>query len=144
MKIVINGCYGGFGLSHAAVMEYAKRKGITLYARPGEVDRNRGVTDPAEAYMVEYLTVPPDEYDALRAADKAKGSYKDSNAVYWSYYEIDRTDPVLVEMIEGDDEGEFNGRHASLHVVEIPDGVEWELDEYDGIESVHEKHRSWS
>lgn len=28
--------------------------------------------------------------------------------------------------------------------VEIPDGIEWELDEYDGLESVHECHRSWS
>jgi hypothetical protein len=32
---------------------------------------------------------------------------------------------------------------AKLEVVEIPDGVEWEIDEYDGIETVDEKHRSW-
>ena len=29
-------------------------------------------------------------------------------------------------------------------IVEVPDGGEWELDEYDGIEHVAEKHRTWS
>jgi hypothetical protein len=28
-------------------------------------------------------------------------------------------------------------------VVEIPDGVEWEIAEYDGLEWVAEKHRTW-
>ena len=27
---------------------------------------------------------------------------------------------------------------------EIPDDVEWEIDDYDGIETIHEVHRSWS
>lgn len=30
MKIVINACYGGFGLSHEAVLRYAEIKGINL------------------------------------------------------------------------------------------------------------------
>ena len=28
-------------------------------------------------------------------------------------------------------------------IIEIPDDIEWEIDNYDGIESIHEKHRSW-
>jgi len=28
-------------------------------------------------------------------------------------------------------------------VVDIPDDIEYEIDDYDGIESVHEAHRSW-
>lgn len=150
MKIVINGCYGGFGLSHEAIMEYAKRKGITLHARPSEQDRQRGVTDPAKAFMVEYLTVPPEEYDRQRevereaARDGSGRDFSKSNAMYWSHYDIERTDPILVAMIEEDEEGKYDGPHASLHVVEIPDGVNWEIDEYDGIESIHETHRSWA
>ena len=38
---------------------------------------------------------------------------------------------------------EANGDHASLVVVEIPDNVKYEIDEYNGQESIHEVHRSW-
>ena len=53
-----------------------------------------------------------------------------------------RNDPRLVECVEtlGD---KANGDSARLHVVEIPDDVDWYIDEYDGIESIHERHRIW-
>ena len=34
-------------------------------------------------------------------------------------------------------------RYDLLLIVEIPDGIEWEIWDYDGKESVHEKHRHW-
>lgn len=37
-----------------------------------------------------------------------------------------------------------SGGFASLKIVEIPDDVEWEICEYDGLEWVAEKHRKWS
>ena len=54
-----------------------------------------------------------------------------------------RADPLLVQVVEelGD---KANGSHAKLKIVEIPDGVKWEIDQYDGMESVDEVHRSWS
>lgn len=36
-----------------------------------------------------------------------------------------------------------NGGSANLKVVEIPDDVEWEIEAYDGLEWVAEKHRTW-
>ena len=36
-----------------------------------------------------------------------------------------------------------NGRYSELKIVEIPDGIEWEISEYDGLETVEEKHRNW-
>jgi hypothetical protein len=36
-----------------------------------------------------------------------------------------------------------SGSHSELAIVEIPDDVEWEIDEYDGREHVAEKHRTW-
>ena len=53
-----------------------------------------------------------------------------------------RADPKLVECVErlGD---AASGRYAHLKVVEIPDGIEYEISNYDGIETIHEKHRVW-
>lgn len=59
---------------------------------------------------------------------------------YYAY----RADPRLIEAIEKIGEKEASGRVASLKVVEIPDGTDWEIDEYDGWESIHESHRVWS
>jgi len=92
MKVVINGCFGGFGLSDAAFDEYKNREGIT----------------------------DPDFY----------------------YYDIPRDCPVLVAMVEEQGTA-INGTFSDLKVVEIPDGVNWYIAEYDGLEHVAERHRTW-
>jgi hypothetical protein len=54
----------------------------------------------------------------------------------------DRADPDLVAAVKklGD---KANGTYADLSVVEIPDGIEYTMEEYDGIEWIAEKHRTW-
>lgn len=37
-----------------------------------------------------------------------------------------------------------NGPHASLKIVKIPEGTNWEISDYDGNETVEEQHQSWS
>lgn len=37
-----------------------------------------------------------------------------------------------------------DGKCAELKIIEIPDDIEWEIEEYDGWEHVAEKHRVWS
>lgn len=37
-----------------------------------------------------------------------------------------------------------SGRGSQLHIVEIPDNVEWSIMDYDGVEWVAEKHRTWT
>ena len=90
MKIVVNRCYGGFGLSEAAI----------------------------------------------RLLDERLPNHK-------SQWSIERTDPVLVQIVEELGSKAAGGRFSELEVVEIPDGVQWEMDDYDGIETIHEVHRSW-
>ena len=36
-----------------------------------------------------------------------------------------------------------NGPNAELKVVEIPDGIDWTIEEYDGVEWIAEVHRTW-
>lgn len=54
----------------------------------------------------------------------------------WEADDLDRYDPDLVKVVEtlGKD---ANGDCAKLHVVEIPNNAsDWELSDYDGIESI--------
>jgi hypothetical protein len=113
MKIVINRDFGGYGLSDQAVREYGKRKGLNL------------VEDGPDDHGFTYFYV--NEID-------------ENN--YFSDREIERDDPVLVEIVERLG-SESNGRYSDLKIVEIPDDVDWEVMEYDGMEHIAEKHRTW-
>lgn len=103
MKIVINSCYGGFGLSREALDMYCAEKGLD----PGEWNR------------------------------------------IWKFYaninhrDIARDDDVLIRIVEclG---AKANGECADLKIVEIPDDVNWYVEEYDGFEHIAERHRIWS
>ena len=59
-----------------------------------------------------------------------------------SEYDIERDDPKLVAVVEsmGD---KATGRDSNLKIVEIPDDVQYFIDEYDGIECIRENHRVW-
>ena len=112
MKIVINNCHGGFGLSHEAMLLYGKIKGLNIV---WEVDKSK-----LYHYYIGEI----------------------SEDTYFADWDIQRTDPALIEVVEklGENAG---GRGAELKVVEIPDDVDWQLQEYDGNEWIAEKHRTW-
>ena len=134
MKIVINSCYGGFGLSHKAIMAYAKRKGFKLYpwaSVPKEMEIKESEVE--NHLFVHYTKVPLIEY-------KKQSQYANKN--YFSARDIKRTDPDLIDVVKklGD---EANGKCADLKIIEIPEGIKYEISEYDGIETVKEAHKSW-
>lgn len=54
-----------------------------------------------------------------------------------------RSDAIMLQVIEEMGPA-ADGECASISVIEIPDDVEWEVEEYDGREWVAEKHRVWS
>lgn len=137
MKIIINRCFGGFSISDAAVKRYAELKGITLYP---EIVRARII----------WWTIPPEKRPAKPIGNwlsQPPVDRSDYNECYrnntLSNRPGDRTDSVLIQVIEelGKD---ANGRFADLAIIEIPDDVEWEIEEYDGVEWIAEKHRTWS
>ena len=140
MKIVINRCFGGYGLSHEAVMRYLELKGITVYPEQGE---------GTWKFWTYWLVKPEDRLEEKEGADFYAMSIEDRQAYNKQYSDetfvdgdIARNDSVLVQVVEelGD---VANGEHAELAIVEIPDDVEWEISEYDGSEHVAEKHRVW-
>lgn len=58
-------------------------------------------------------------------------------------YNAYRSDKRLIKAIEKIGNKESSGDLAKIVIVEIPDGIDFEIENYDGMESIHEKHRSW-
>ena len=84
---------------------------------------------------------PHEEFYAMPLA--ARKAYND---VYTAQIicrsDIERNDPVLVQVVEQLGKAAW-GDYSELKVVEVPDGVDWYIDEYDGKERVAETHRVW-
>ncbi len=144
MKVVINNCYGGFGLSLKAQEEYLKLIGKEAYFyvqtkhsfREGEEEHKKVTSSHSESLFTTVFTKDFGEtYETI--------SDKDYEKYNFYYNDIERTDPNLVSVVESLGK-EANGDCASLTIVEIPDGVSWTIDEYDGIEHIAEEHRTWS
>ena len=116
MKVVINDCYGGFDLSERAIMRYAEIKGIKLYKNYIE-------------YGIAYTTQP------------AKTN-KEIDQFFWSVHRIHRDDPALVQVVEELGRS-ANTQVSFLKVIDIPEGIEWDLEEHAGNEWIAEAHRTW-
>ena len=158
MKIVINKCYGGFGLSPKAIKMWAERKGRKCYffeQRDKEGKINFNVYNPITLEEAEKDFVPsvfdiPNPNKILKRKKPwekmTEKEHKEYNDLYkkHSIYEkdIDRTDIDLVAVVEELGEA-ANGSCAKLSIIEIPQNVEYEIEEYDGIEHIAEKHRTW-
>ena len=56
--------------------------------------------------------------------------------------EIPRDDEHLIAVIELMGRA-ANGGYAELKIIEIPNDVNWYVEEYDGLEWVAERHRTW-
>lgn len=141
MKIVINACFGGFELSHEGVMRYAEIKGLALYPFLDYI--TRGVYKEQAVIgnlklLHHYSQVPLDGLSLDQEGDPILPS-----GAYFSPSGISRTDPALIQTVE-ELKDAANGKCAALKIVEIPDGVEWEIEEYDGNEHIAEIHRIWN
>jgi hypothetical protein len=111
MKILVNRCHGGFGLSDEAFEKYFEYKGI----------------------------------DFVKDNEKGFGGgsiYFDSKGKVLTYYNIPRDDLDLIKVVE-EFKDKADGNFSKLEIVEIPDDVEWEIEEYDGNEWIAEVHRTW-
>lgn len=120
MKVVINRCFGGFGISNLAFEKLLERKGIEYTKVPAKYPIKGNVSDYYKAGGMlggdDYLC----EYDFFD----------------------NRADLDLVAVVEELGKESW-GWASELAVVEIPDGIKWHIREYDGIEHVAEDHRTW-
>jgi len=112
--IVINSCFGGFGLSYLAQVAYLDRAGIAYTVE------DRESRDSTQRYGPRIL---------VKGLD-------------WHPDSIPRDDPILVSVVQ-DLKEDANSAHSDLIIVKIPVDVKWIIQNYDGIETVAEQHRTW-
>lgn len=120
MKVVINCCYGGYGLSLEARKRILDIKGVS--------------------YEIKRYT----EYDGRLSKDEDLFGLDGKHYGRYSpiFSDLERHDPILVQVVE--ELKEKAGDWASkLEIVEIPDDVKYTIEEYDGYEHVAEAHRTW-
>jgi hypothetical protein len=119
MKVAINTCFGGFGISDEAFEKLLERKGIAF--------------DKVEK-----------ESSFLGATYYQAGHAGDDDYYISNYDQYDnRADPDLIAVIEEMGQ-KANSWAADIRIVEVPDDAKWHIHEYDGLEHVAEDHRTWS
>lgn len=138
MEVVINKCFGGFGLSPIAVKEYAKLSGFNVYGYVTDYSDLRKTIrykdDGRKNYCIFWLM---DDVGDNPTSDEL------NNANWFHETLLDRNDKILIKVVKKLKE-KANGMCAKLRIVKIPDGVDYEIEEYDGAEHIAEKHRTWS
>ena len=133
MKVVINSCFGGFGLSDEAWAWLIKNR-EWIPKTYDELDEVKYDERPLK-WVHDYDLETDEKYTESRGL---MGRF---------YYGADREPKFrshadIVEVVELMKE-RASSRFASLTIVDVPDDVEWEIKEYDGNEHVAEVHRTW-
>ncbi len=139
-RVVINNCHGGFGLSNDAVLRYLELSSVPVWCE-----------EQNSLIPFKYWLVPPgpnrlsdpssDEWADMTIQERQAHNQAYSKQVFYDR-EVPRDDPFLVRTVL--ELGKMaNGRCAELKVVEIPEDVDWIIEEYDGLEWIAERHRTW-
>jgi len=144
-KVVINVCFGGFGLSDEAyewliaygvkVQKYHEQergKNGRYMDQPlndGEVIFDRGLTPMGE--------------DSLNDLYYKSVGRSSMSSRYWECWtDKKREHPLVVKCVK-ELGTKADGRCAELKIVSIPADVDYEIDEHDGWEHIAEVHRTW-
>ena len=146
MKILKNNCFGGYSLSPKAIKRVAELKGKECFFFEGGLfeDYTPITIEEAEkdVFFSAFSIPNPNEVIRVHKGEEVV----EFNNIYDKYCldsRPDRTDPDVIKAVEELGTKVASGRMASLEIVEIPDGIEYEIDEYDGSETIREKHRTW-
>lgn len=139
MRLVINKRFGGFGLSIEALYKCVKENSPLVtqyhYGEPGFTN------DWAKFEKEEAI----EDYKEYKTSHWHRFLYDAENKILYTFnkHEWNRSEPELIALVE-EMGAEANGDYAELKIVEIPDDVEFYISDYDGVETIREKHRSWS
>jgi len=150
MKVVINKCYGGFHLSVEAVKRLYVLKDPHLEVM--SIKKYYGIYNKSTRDInIKYKYCDKNgKLDMKKVNEDAKwmgrliiGDNYIFDEHHWGHKSEIRACPLLIKVIEELGDKANHSSVSNLKIVTIPDAIEWEIGEYDGIEWIDEKHRSW-
>ena len=103
MKVLINNCYGGFGLSHEACKLWLERNNISFIENKDNYGDMQFIID-GDINYVSHL--------------------------------ISRDDSTMIQIFEEKGSEFVSGYCSELILVEVPDGCQYRIGEYDGMEDI--------
>lgn len=137
MKILINRQFGGFGVSREVLLKlikmkskFVKKETTKKYFGKDEVKDLKKFEPYKEGYLQQEFI------DDWLVKGKFVFYIDDERSNEF------RTDKVVIKIVKELGK-KANGMCAALEIVEIPDNIEFEIEEYDGLEHIAEKHRTW-
>jgi hypothetical protein len=139
-KVIINSCFGGFGVSHEAVLRWCELNEINVWPAKGKYDMWMYWTcEPTDSRRIQLDSIDFDKLD-----HSGRGAYNTLHSEITLPYMsgLDRTDKTMIKVVKEMGEKSW-GDCARLSIVEIPNNVKWEIQEYDGMEHIAEVHRTW-
>ena len=128
-----------------------RRQGRTLGKNKGAKPHECYTIAPSAPKMPKKIVVNRC-FGGFNLSETAKNMYNQATAgiprpEHWHMItDVDRDDPFLVQIVENMGVEAASGDFSKLAIVEIPDDVPadgWIIQEYDGVEWVAEKHRTW-
>lgn len=135
MKIVINACFGGFGMSDEAIELYKK---YIESKDPDIVFTDDFFSRKASNHSLHWSQhVRLDQ--AMKPTNERPIEHKKDVETDIGV-KIPRYDPCLIRVVEelGD---RVNNSHSFLTIVEIDDDTDWIIQEYDGYEWISRDHK---
>lgn len=137
-KVILNKCFGGFDVSKEAYELYAKKKGLELFCYEMDI---KDIKKPIYRYATKKISLF-NNYFIKDFGNNVRITNEDYEKYNLYLDTSHREDPILIEVIEELGE-KANGRFGELKIVEIPDELDYVIDEYDGIETLHQKVQEW-
>lgn len=84
-------------------------------------------------------------YGGFHFSEEFAQEYINRTGVDIDLYSYDlRSDAMIISLFEEFGSERSSGGYSRLKLIEIPDDVEYTVEEYDGIEWIAEVHRTWS
>lgn len=141
-KVILNKCFGGFDVSPKAYQLYAMYKGYShLYKYQPDLSLNNTTYKLVDLFDEHLVCFYVTKYfgKEISKNDIPKEDWE-KHILYLN--DDNREDDILIKVVEelGD---EASGRFGELVVVRIPDDLDYVIDNYDGVETLHARVETW-